>query len=43
MFTHIKEDEHECKKTKVVNNNVAGDKVKYKNSNFFFQWNLYKT
>lgn len=36
MFTHITEDAHECKKTKGVNNNVAGDKIKYKNSNFFF-------
>ena len=29
MYSYIIEDNHECKKTKSINNNVVEDKLKY--------------
>ena len=29
MYMHITEDNHDCKKTKGINKNVADDKLKY--------------
>ena len=30
MYSYIIEDNHECKKTKSINNSVVEDKLKYK-------------